>query len=689
MNDAGSQAGSGLSVAGRCIQCTTARRCFQLQSTPGRGGWKTAAELCIIEARAQRDAYVFGTNMIGWLASNSLGRLTKRHIQRIADGTIVIVALFAATWLRLDDLTVLVNARLWLVALVTAAVTVIVFGRTGVYQIVVRHIGSSALRIFVIGSMISACVLALAAWALGAFLPRSVAFIYAMLLFLGAGGVRFVVRALVLSNRPGRKRPVLIYGAGASGRQLSRLLREGTEYAPVAFIDDSEVLQGSMISGMMVYRSEKLMELSSVYGAKDVLLAMPSVKGSARANVLRRLETLPLHIRTVPGIDDILSGKANLADLAEVPIEDLLGRDIIPPRADLMDASVKGKVVMVTGAGGSIGSELARQIALLAPARLVLLESSEFALYSVDQEISKLIAQRGCQADLRAVLGSVQKQARLENVMREWKVQTVFHAAAYKHVPLVEGNPVEGVQNNAFGTLATLNAARAAGVERFTLISTDKAVRPTNVMGASKRLAEMICQAAAADGADMCISMVRFGNVLGSSGSVIPAFRQQIKSGGPIEVTHPEVTRYFMTIPEAAQLVIQASAMAKGGDVFLLDMGESVRIADLAARMARLSGLRPRFPGEDDAEDERATIDIVFTQLRPGEKLYEELLIGERSVIAGGHPRIMVAMEAFLPSRELAPLLEKLRTACDDHDEAEIRRILREAPTGYAGSAPP
>lgn len=622
--------------------------------------------------------------MTGWLTSMSFGRLTKRLIQRMVDATIVVVAILAAIWLRLDDLTALINPRLWVTALVTAAVTVIVFERIGVYQIVVRYIGSSALRVFVIGSVISACVLALAAWALGAFLPRSVAFIYAMLVFLGTGGVRFVVRAMILSSRAGRKQPVIIYGAGASGRQLSRSLREGTEYAPVAFIDDSEALQGAMVAGIMVHRPTKILDLSATYGVRDVLLAMPSVSGSARADVLRRLEALPLHVRTVPGIDEILSGEANLVDLAEVPIEDLLGRDIIPPRADLMDESVKGKVVMVTGAGGSIGSELVRQIALLSPARLVLLDSSEFALYSIDQEITQLIAKRAPGVKLQTVLGSVQDRTRIELVMREWAVQAVFHAAAYKHVPLVEGNPVEGVQNNAFGTLATLEAARAAGVQSFTLVSTDKAVRPTNVMGASKRLAEMICQAAAAESPDMCISMVRFGNVLGSSGSVIPAFRQQIKSGGPIQVTHPEVTRYFMTIPEAAQLVIQASAMAKGGDVFLLDMGDSVRIADLAARMARLSGLRPRFPGEEvDPDDGRKVIDIVFTALRPGEKLYEELLIGERSVVAGGHPRIMMAMEAFLQSRELEPLLDRLRKACADQDSAEIRRLLAAAPTGY------
>ena len=637
----------------------------------------------LLGGAARRAAFVYGMNMTGWLTSMSFGRLAKRLIQRMVDATIVIVAIMVAIWLRLDDLTALINTRLWFTALVTAAVTVTVFERIGVYQIVVRYIGSSALRVFVIGSVISACVLALTAWALGAFLPRSVAFIYAMLVFLGTGGVRFVVRAVILSSRAGLRQPVIIYGAGASGRQLTHLLREGTEYAPVAFIDDSEALQGAMVAGIMVYRPAKIMDLSATYGVKDVLLAMPSLSGSARADVLRRLEALPLHVRTVPGIDEILSGEANLVDLAEVPIEDLLGRDIIPPRADLMDESVKGKVVMVTGAGGSIGSELVRQIALLSPVRLVLLDSSEFALYSIDQEITQLIAKRAPGVELQTVLGSVQDRTRIERVMRQWGVQAVFHAAAYKHVPLVEGNPVEGVENNAFGTMATLEAARAAGVQSFTLVSTDKAVRPTNVMGASKRLAEMICQAAADENPDMCISMVRFGNVLGSSGSVIPAFRQQIKSGGPILVTHPEVTRYFMTIPEAAQLVIQASAMAKGGDVFLLDMGGAVRIADLAARMARLSGLRPRFPGEEvDTDDGRKVIDIIFTALRPGEKLYEELLIGERSVVAGGHPRIMMAMETFMQWVELEPFLIRLRKACADHDYAEIRSLLA-GPTGY------
>lgn len=586
-------------------------------------------------------------------------------------------------YLRLDTNTFAEYRGTFFLLIVLIPVALLSFHKMGLYRTVFRYVSVSEVRSIAIAICISAVSLPICAWLLTVSLPRSVPLIYGLTAFLIVAGSRYFTRSLILWQQASNKVPVIIYGAGQSGRQLAGSLREGPDYAPIAFVDDDPRMHMRTIAGSIVYPSDRIGELAARRGAKIVLLAMPSISASNKAAILKRLEPLPLHIQTMPGMADIVAGRAKLNDIAEISTEDLLGRDAVSPLDDLLVASLDGHAIMITGAGGSIGSELCRQIIRFSPSVLVLFDSSEFALYSIDQDLQRLLD--GKRIKIVTALGSVRDRERMEALMRSHGVTTVFHAAAYKHVPLVEHNVVEGIRNNVFGTMATLQAAIAAGVTNFTLISTDKAVRPPNVMGASKRLAELICQAHAVSCPDIRIAMVRFGNVLGSSGSVIPAFRRQIDTGGPITVTHREVTRYFMTIPEAAQLVVQASAIAEGGDVFLLDMGEPVRIAELAQRLARLSGFQPVIAGEAAAPDDpRPLIEIVFTSLRPGEKLYEELLI---SADARGteHPRIMRATEEFLPLATLADILDRLEQACIEADETAVRNLLVEAKTGYTG----
>jgi FlaA1/EpsC-like NDP-sugar epimerase len=463
------------------------------------------------------------------------------------------------------------------------------------------------------------------------------------------------------------------------GRQLVNLLRSGGHFWPVAFFDDKAALHGRYIEGIEVIdprRHEMLVKLKS-RGVKDVFLCIPSASRFQRRKILNLLEPLAFHIRTVPALDEIISGNARLDEFREIQIEDLLGREAVPPHEDLLERCIRGKTVLVTGAAGSIGTELCLQIINLGASKLVLLDHSEYGLYRVEAELRQHIKQYRRKLTLVPLLGSVTDSVRMENVFATYAIDTVYHAAAYKHVPLVEHNPLEGLKVNAFGTYITADCARRHQVSDFVLISTDKAVRPTNVMGASKRLAEMVLQAMQHEGSKTVFSMVRFGNVLGSSGSVVPLFHEQILHGGPLTVTHPEITRFFMTIPEAVQLVIQAGALAEGGDVFVLDMGEPVKIADLARHMIRLSGLEVC-----DDEHPDGDIEIVYTGLRPGEKLYEELLIGE-DVSGTEHPKIMRAMEEMLPMVELMKRLEILRAAMEKGDQPGIRSILLECVKGY------
>lgn len=618
-----------------------------------------------------------------------LPRRQKRMVQLLADVVLITFSFGMAMLLRLDSWAFVRDPQVWWVLPAMIPVSLVIFIRLGFYRAVIRYMNQKAVQAVVAGVAGSALTLMVINYLFNLPVPRSVPFIYAMMAMMTIGGVRFALRAVYLRGQIRHKTRVLIYGAGSSGRQLVESLRHGHEHQPIAFVDDASGLHGAFIQGLKVYPPEVVPRVIEDYGVEKVLLAIPSASRARRREILETLEPLSVPVQSIPGMADVVEGRAKINEIRDVAVEDLLGRDPVPPDPALMGANIRDKVVMVTGAGGSIGSELCRQILRQAPRELILLEVSEFNLYRIEQDLLGIAAQEGITVPVRALLGSVQRKERLQAVMGGFGVQTVYHAAAYKHVPMVEHNMVEGLRNNVLGTLACAEAAVASGVEAFVLVSTDKAVRPTNVMGASKRLAELVCQALGAEQQATLFSMVRFGNVLGSSGSVVPLFRQQIEAGGPITVTHPEITRYFMTIPEAAQLVIQAGAMARGGDVFVLDMGEPVKIAQLASHMVKLSGLEPAFPKRDDLlEDEgmagnpTGDIDIVFTGLRPGEKLYEELLIGEDQGETR-HPRIMTANELSLTWSEMRQLLQRLQEACHRLDYPALRELLLQAPTGY------
>jgi FlaA1/EpsC-like NDP-sugar epimerase len=613
-----------------------------------------------------------------------LPRFTKTAIMVVVDVVLLPLALWLAFSLRLGEPVAFTGewGMLFLVAPLTALP---VFFAFGMYRAMLRYMGQQALW-----TLLKAVSLAVLLWGVVVLLlrmptvPRSVLFIYWFTSVGMLSGVRLLARYLLGRNLAavGERRAVAIYGAGVAGIQLAGLLRYDPEIAPVCFIDDDVHLLGKEAAGLRIYSPQELKRLIERLDVAEVLLAMPAISRKRQQEILNWLEPFPVHVRVVPAVSELTQGQLRREDLREVELEDLLGREPVLPEEHLLTDCIAGKSVMVTGAGGSIGSELCRQIIRLQPRRLVLYELSEFALYSIDHELRNVIASLGLPIELVTLLGSVQNRERLERTMRSFSVDTVYHAAAYKHVPLVEHNMVEGVRNNIFGTLHAAQAAQQCGVATFVLISTDKAVRPTNVMGATKRFAELLLQGldlqqrnSAEKATTFC--MVRFGNVLGSSGSVVPLFREQIRRGGPVTVTHREIIRYFMTIPEASQLVIQAGAMGEGGDVFVLDMGEPVRIADLAQKMVHLMGYEIRDEVNPDGD-----IAIEYTGLRPGEKLYEELLIGDNPV-ATRHPRILRAEEvtfewSWLPSR-----LETLTKACDENECQRIRAVLLEAVNGY------
>ncbi|MCS3455410.1 FlaA1/EpsC-like NDP-sugar epimerase [Aeromonas sp. BIGb0405] len=603
-------------------------------------------------------------------------RLYKRIISVFTDSILISLAFWGGYWVRLDVKIPLQSVIHWQMLALLLPITIIIFMRLGLYRAVLRYVGFKVLWTVSLGVFISTMVLVMLAFFMEASLPRTVSVIYFSFAVLLVGGVRLFFRTFV--NRGKRQRTaVLIYGAGASGRQLQLALNQGQEYFPVAFVDDDPALKKAVIQGVNVYSLEFISELITRFDIKKILLAMPSASRSIRQEVIQRLEHFPCEVLSIPGMADLVAGYAHIDELRTVSIEDLLGRDPVAPIPELMNANISGKRVMVTGAGGSIGSELCRQIVRYKPSRLVLFEISEYALYAIDKELKEICQNANIELEIVPLLGSVQRQNRLSTIMENLQIQTVYHAAAYKHVPLVEYNVVEGVRNNIFGTLYSAQAAIKAGVETFVLISTDKAVRPTNTMGASKRLAELILQALARAQTRTRFCMVRFGNVLGSSGSVVPLFRAQIRDGGPLTVTHPDIIRYFMTIPEASQLVIQAGAMGRGGDVFVLDMGQPVKIIELAHRMIRLSGLTLK-----NEQNPSGDIEVDITGLRPGEKLFEELLIGD-NVEGTRHSRIMMANEHMLPWPELRILLTKIDAACHEFDHEQLRHLLLEAPVAF------
>ncbi|MFC1518925.1 polysaccharide biosynthesis protein [Pseudomonadota bacterium] len=607
-----------------------------------------------------------------------LERSQKRLVSIAIDTVFLSIAFWAALLVRVDDVSVLLNGHYWALVATSIPFSILAFAKLGLYRAVLRYMSLQAITAILVGIVASTVTLVFVSYFTEAHLPRTVPIIYAMFALVFVGGTRALVRSLVGSGIKRHGEPVIIYGAGVSGRQLLNSLVLSHEYYPYAFVDDDEALHGSVIQGVHVHSPSIIRKLITQKAATKVLLAIPSATRAKRKDILNRLESLSTQVLTIPAMADLVSGNKLYSDIKEVEIDDLLGRDSVAPRQDLLTANITDKVVMVTGAGGSIGSELCRQILKKSPKKLVLFELSEYSLYAIERELSATAKELGLNVRILPMMGSVQRENRVQAIMESFGVQTVYHAAAYKHVPLVEHNVVEGVRNNVFGTLYTARAAIAAKVETFVLVSTDKAVRPTNVMGTTKRMAELVLQAFSKENHQTRFCMVRFGNVLGSSGSVVPLFRTQIANGGPVTVTHPEITRFFMTIPEASQLVIQAGAMGKGGDVFVLDMGKSVKIVDLASKMIRLSGFDVR-----DELNPEGEIAIEYSGLRPGEKLYEELLIGD-DVTGTEHERIMTANEVHLSWAEYSKILERLDSACHAFDHATIRDILLTTPTGFA-----
>jgi FlaA1/EpsC-like NDP-sugar epimerase len=607
-------------------------------------------------------------------------RREKQLVAVVTDYVLLVLAFWSALVMRFETLFPDFSSYGWQM-FVAPFLAIPIFIRLGLYRAVIRFMEDRVLLVVAGGVTLSVLLLAaLVALTHSTGFSRGVVGIYWLLAIVYVGATRFMARRLFLSieRQKDSRKLVVIYGAGRSGTQLAMALKAGREYVPVAFVDDSPAIQKTELAGLRVYSPDALPDVLAAKDVDEILLAVPSASRARRAEIILGLEKFNCKIKLVPGMADIVNGMVTADAVREVEIDDLLGREAVAPEQNLLGKCVMGKVVLVSGAGGSIGSELCRQIIRLRPARLVLMELSEFALYSIEQELTSLCARMNVEVEIVALLGSVIHQRRDEMAMKSFGVQTVYHAAAYKHVPLVEHNPIEGVRNNVLGTKRMAEAALAAGVETFVLISTDKAVRPTNVMGASKRLSELVLQALARQGGKTRFCMVRFGNVLGSSGSVVPLFRRQIAAGGPITLTHPEITRYFMTIPEAAQLVIQAGAMGKGGEVYVLDMGQPVKIIDLARRMIHLSGLKVR-----DEEHPDGDISIEIVGLRPGEKLYEELLIGE-NVEGTSHPLIMRAYEHELPWALLQERLAELDMASQGFDYDKVLSLLAALVQEYA-----
>jgi FlaA1/EpsC-like NDP-sugar epimerase len=612
----------------------------------------------------------------------SLPRAQKQLIAAGADVFFLPLIFYFAIILHFDDSDAIrLRSYLW-VAIGAGLIAVPVYAKLGLYRAVVRYIDQKIITTVVLGVSVSTFILATITilnpppqFSLKTFV---VYWISAILYVLAS---RFLARGFFNQRDQVNRVRVAIYGAGKAGSMLANAIKPGHEYLPILFIDDDPQRVNTTIGGIRVYSSSDLERLAKQHSIGTILLAMPQLTRKEQRSILDRLALLSLRIKVTPPIGNLIKGRARVEDVRQIEIEDLLSRDVVAPDHKLLSVCITGKSVMVTGAGGSIGSELCRQIIALEPTRLILLDVSEYSLYTIEQELLEIRADDELDVELVAFVGSVLDTEKCTRILTSFGVDTVYHAAAYKHVPLVEHNPIEGIRNNAYGTLSMAKAAIAAKVKCFVLVSTDKAVRPTNVMGATKRLAELVLQAFARKGSNTRFSMVRFGNVLGSSGSVVPLFRKQIAAGGPLTLTHPDITRYFMTIPEAAQLVIQAGAMGKGGDVFVLDMGDPVRIADLAVRMVHLSGQEVK-----TAATPNGTIEIKYVGLRPGEKLYEELLIGS-NVSKTAHPLIQRAKEAEFEWSVLEPMLQQLEDACNRFDHNAIRLHLQKLVREYAPSS--
>jgi len=636
----------------------------------------------------------------------TMPRVAKQLLVLSVDSFLCLLSVWLAFYLRLGEFLIFsdaVTSPVLITSATSLALAIPIFVGSGLYRAIFRYSGMPAMMTMARATLIYGILFS----AIFTFIsvqgvPRTIGLIQPIVVFLLVGVSRAAARVWLgglyqLKVKKTSLPQVLIYGAGSAGRQLASGIANSHEVRVVGFLDDDERLHGHVLNGLNIYNPADLEEVANQKYITDVLLAMPSASRERRIQILELLKKIKLSVRTLPGLGDIVSGKITLSHVRELDIDDLLGRDPVKPNVLLLNRNTHNKTVLVTGAGGSIGSELSRQILKTLPKRLLLVEMSEFALYQIHQEAQAAIqlyeTSSGENIEVVPLLASVCDEVRMQEIMDTWKPHTVYHAAAYKHVPLVEHNPAEGVRNNVWGTKVCAEAAIRNGVQNFVLISTDKAVRPTNIMGATKRLAEMVLQALNEDNlsvdssthnasnsvknAKTRFSMVRFGNVLGSSGSVVPLFREQIKNGGPITLTHPEITRYFMTIPEAAQLVIQAGGMGSGGDVFVLDMGEPVRIYDLASRIVELSGLTLK-----NKKNPQGDIEISVTGLRPGEKLYEELLIGDDPKPTQ-HPRILKAHEKFIPWEQLQGQLLSLNLALSVNDVPVIRSFLQQLVTGY------
>ncbi|WP_413662665.1 polysaccharide biosynthesis protein [Microbulbifer sp. CNSA002] len=607
----------------------------------------------------------------------SVKRIHKPVLMLAFDMLMLSLAFFLAMAIRLNGVAQFLEWRMFACLALTLVATSFIFLRLGLYRTIIRYMGQKAIIAVLQGVTLSAVMLALFSYLTTAGVPRSVPVIYWCFAFIAVGGSRWLVRLYYQAALEIHKTRVAIYGAGTAGLQMYKALVHGQLYKPVAFFDDNASKQKTFIDGLLVYNPADILEVVAGKDIAEVILAMPGVPRRRRREITKALRERGLVVKAIPGVEELLDGVGRAEDVSQT-YENILGRASVEPQKELVSGSISGKVVLVTGAGGSIGSELCRQISQWKPARLVVVESSEYALYQIERELRQQHQDDGVQFEVTALLGDVRNTERMAEIIQGFSVHTIYHAAAYKHVPLVEQNVVIGADNNVLGTLSVLEAAEQCGVEQFVLISTDKAVRPTNVMGATKRFAELICQDFGRRFNKMRVCMVRFGNVIGSSGSVIPLFTDQINAGGPVTVTHSKVTRYFMTIPEAAQLVLQAGSMGRNGDVFVLDMGEPVRIYDLAERLIRLMGHTVR-----DEENPDGDIEIQLTGLRPGEKLYEELLLGD-NVLGTDHPMIMRAEEERLDSEALQLLVSELRDACGSHDCEQVRRILCRAVKGYS-----
>ena len=616
----------------------------------------------------------------------NLNRIIKQLIMVLFDGAIILFVLLASFSMRLDKFYWPSNEDIAWVIYIAPLIAIPVFYSFRLYRSVVRYIGFKALWSIAMAVSLYAVIWGLLGYEISRInslpmdsggIPRSVILINWMLSIIIIGGSRVLARWFFNNEyilNSGEKNSVIVYGAGSAGRQLSYSLQLSPGYKHVAYIDDNLAMERAYVDNIPVFSYNDIEKLIERNGISDIFLALPSVSRKKRKKIIEKLSQFSVHVRSLPSVSDLAGNKVKIDDLLEIDIRDLLGRIPVQPNETLLKVKISNKVVMVTGAGGSIGSELCRQISYLKPKQLILFDISEAALYPIEQEMLKIGFSTD---DVIPIIGSVCNRILLDRILKLYKVNTIYHAAAYKHVPLVESNPAAGVLNNSMGTLIIAESAISSNVETFVLISTDKAVRPTNVMGASKRVAELVLQSFAKQSNNTCFTMVRFGNVLDSSGSVIPLFRRQIKEGGPITVTDPNVVRYFMTIPEAVELVIQAGAMSLGGDVFVLDMGEPIKIIDLAYKMIHLSGLTPI-----DNENPDGDINIEFTGLRPGEKLFEELLIGN-NVIQSEHPRIMQARESKLFFEDVISCVEVIKLARIEQDEVIVKELLLKYVDGY------